>query len=191
MFLQRNSIGQPQRRSRRTISTPFSDYLPYYENLHKLQTSYRTNVLTKFFSVVANFLTRACGPHRSGPENLQSDRNFEIGIYDVRFVFLTYWRQCKVMTSDSIDAMPLHRIVTSNDVDMGLKSGQPALGKMLLLVKFWLDFLDFWQVESWLKYPKSGENSFSKYLFAEKLRPRLVMHLYFDVSHDVSVNIVF
>ena len=95
------------------------------------------------------------------------------------------------MTSDSIDAMPLHRIVTSNDVDMGLKSGQPALRKMLLRVKFWLDFLDFWQVESWLKYPNSGENSFSKYLFAEKLRPRLVMHLYFDVSHDVSVNHVF
>ena len=31
--------------------------MPYYENLHKLQTSYRTKVLTKFFSVVANFLT--------------------------------------------------------------------------------------------------------------------------------------
>ena len=56
MFLQKNSIGQPQPPSRTYISTPFSDYLPYYENLHKLQTSYRTNVLTKFFSVVANFL---------------------------------------------------------------------------------------------------------------------------------------
>ena len=58
MFLQRNSIGQPQPRSRIYISTPFPDYLPYYENLHKLQTSYRTKVLTKFFSVVANFFTR-------------------------------------------------------------------------------------------------------------------------------------
>ena len=40
------------------------------------------------------------------------------------------------MTSDSIDAMPLHHIVTSNDVDMGLKDGQPALGKMTVPVKF-------------------------------------------------------
>ena len=59
------SIGQPQPPPRTHKSTPFPDYLPYYENLHKLQTSYRTKVLTKFFSVVANFLTRACGPHRS------------------------------------------------------------------------------------------------------------------------------
>ena len=54
----------------------------------------------------------------------------------------------KFMTSDSIDAIPLHRIVTSNDVDMGLKSGQPTLGKMHLPVIFSLDFLDFWQVKS-------------------------------------------
>ena len=33
-------------------------YLPCYGNLNKLQTSYRTSVLTKFFSaVVTNFLT--------------------------------------------------------------------------------------------------------------------------------------
>ena len=42
----------------------------------------------------------------------------------------------RLMTSDSVDAIPLHRIVTSNDVDMGLKSGQPALGKMDSPVKF-------------------------------------------------------
>ena len=54
----------------------------------------------------------------------------------------------RFMTSNSIDAIPLHRIVTSNDVDMELKSGQPALGKMHLPVKFKLDFLDFWQVDS-------------------------------------------
>ena len=186
MFKWFKSLGSLKARSRNYIfpSAPLFSPVPvkFATNLKILRIS---------SVVVANFFTRACGPHRSGPENLQSDRNFKIGIHDVRFVFLTYWRQCKVMTSDSIDAMPLHRIVTSNDVDMGLKSGQPALGKMLLLVKFWLDFLDFWQVESWLKYPKSGENSFSKYLFAEKLRPRLVMHLYFDVSHDVSVNIFY
>ena len=64
MFLQKNSIGQPQRRSRIYKSTPFPDYLPYYENLHKLQTSYRTSVLTKFFSVVANFLIN--GKFRDG-----------------------------------------------------------------------------------------------------------------------------
>ena len=72
------------------------------------------------------------------------------------------------MTSDSIDAMPLHRIVTSNDVDMGLKSGQPALGKMVSPVNFKLDFLDFWQADSRLKYPNSTENSFLKYYFAKR-----------------------
>ena len=50
------------------------------------------------------------------------------------------------MTSDSIDAMPLHRIMTSNHMDIGIESRQPALGKMPVPVKFLLDFLDFWQV---------------------------------------------
>ena len=54
----------------------------------------------------------------------------------------------RFMTSDSIEAIPLHRLVTSNDVDMGLKSGQPALGKMDSPVNFKLAFLDFWQAES-------------------------------------------
>ena len=42
----------------------------------------------------------------------------------------------RLMTSDSVDAIRLHRIVKSNDVDMVLKSGQPALGIMHLRVKF-------------------------------------------------------
>ena len=42
----------------------------------------------------------------------------------------------RFMTSDSIDAIPLDRIVTSNDIHIGLKSGQPALGKMPVPVKF-------------------------------------------------------
>ena len=128
MFLRRNSIGQPQPRSRIYISTSFPDYLPYYENLHKLQTSYRTNVLTKFFSVVANFFTRACGPHRSRPKNLQSDRvqislsecmtsDLFVLIVDVNAMF---------MTSDSIDAIPIQCLMTSNDVDKGLRRSHTA-----------------------------------------------------------------